>query len=423
MSNNAWHHFGLSEELLALAAEAEAAVAPYIRQISYISEANQLRVVAALQRQRLSDYHLDGSTGYGYGDIGRELLDAAYAEVFGMEAAIVRPHFVSGTHAIACALMGNLQHGDEILLASGKPYDTLEKVIGLRPSPLGNSLREAGITHRLTPLTPTGRLDLPAITAAITERTRMVHLQRSRGYALRPALSLQEIGEAVRAIKQISPEIICFVDNCYGEFVETDEPGSHGVDLIAGSLIKNPGGGLALCGGYIAGREELVARASERLTAPGLGSGMGATVGHLRPMLQGLFLAPNAVGEALKGAIFAAGLFRALGFAVDPQPEAVRYDIIQSISFHRPEQLIAFCQGIQAAAPVDAHVVPEPGQLPGYTDPVIMAAGTFVQGASLELSADAPIREPYTAFFQGGLTYAHAKLGIMIAARRVLALR
>ncbi len=333
---------------------------------------------------------------------------------------MVRPHFVSGTHAIACAMLGNLRAGQELILASGMPYDTLESVIGLRPAPLGNSLLDLGVNHKVIPLDENGQIDLAAVRAAITPHTGMVHLQRSRGYSTRPALTLPQIKQVVELAHSANPDIIVFIDNCYGEFVETEEPGAVGADLLAGSLIKNPGGGLAISGGYIAGRETYVARAAERLTAPGLSNEMGATFGQLRPMLQGLFLAPNAVGEALKGAIFAAALFQELGFAVSPLPEATRHDIIQAVQFNSSEQVIAFCRGIQAAAPVDAHVRPEPGDLPGYTDPVIMAAGTFVLGASLELSADAPLRPPYNTYFQGGLTYAHARLGVLMAASRVL---
>jgi cystathionine beta-lyase family protein involved in aluminum resistance len=421
MQKGLWQEFGVNEELLGVSIQTEQEIESLHRQIDRIVEHNQLKVVAALQRQHLSDFHLNGSTGYGYGDSGREALDAAFAEVFQTEAAIVRPHFVSGTHALACAMLGNLRPGDQLLLASGHPYDTLEKVIGLKPAPLGNSLADLGVSHRIVPLTKSGELDLAAIEAAITQSTRMLHLQRSRGYTMRPALSLQAIAEVAKLAHAKNPGLIVFVDNCYGEFVETEEPGSMGIDLLAGSLIKNPGGGLAYSGGYVAGREELVARAAERLTAPGLGWQMGATTGNLRPMFQGLFLAPNAVGAALKGAVFSAELFHRLGFQVSPKPTEQRHDIIQAVGLNGPEQLIAFCRGVQAAAAVDAHVRPEPGDLPGYTDPVIMAAGTFVLGASLELSADAPIRPPYTAFMQGGLTYAHAKLGAMIAASRVLA--
>lgn len=423
MIQEIWQRFGVGTDLLALAEHVEREILPRHLEINKIVNANQLRVIAALHRQRLADYHLNGSTGYGYGDIGRDALDAVYAELFQAEAAIVRPHFVSGTHAIASAMLGNLQTGDELLLATGKPYDTLEKVIGLKKAPLGNSMLDKGITYKVVPLLPDGSVDIQAVINSITECTRMVHLQRSRGYASRPALTMSSIGRIVELVESRKRDTIVFVDNCYGEFVELNEPGAVGVDLMAGSLIKNPGGGLALSGGYVAGREELVTRACEYLTAPGLGREMGATAGHLRPMFQGLFLAPNAVGEAVKGAIFAAALFRRLGFDVSPQPEDERHDIIQSVQFKSPEQVIAFCQGIQAAAPVDAHATPIPGQLPGYSDPVIMAAGTFVLGASLELSADAPIRPPYTAFFQGGLTYAHARLGILMAASRVLAVR
>ncbi len=420
MQNNLWQRFGVKPELVALAEKVEIEILPLQQKIAGSVAHNQMRVIAALQNQHLSDWHLNGSTGYGYGDMGREAIDAAFSEIMQTEAALVRPHFVSGTHAIACAMLGNLRAGQELILASGMPYDTLESVIGLRPAPLGNSLLDLGVNHKVIPLDENGQIDLAAVRAAITPHTSMVHLQRSRGYSTRPALTLPQIKQVVELAHSVNPDIIVFIDNCYGEFVETEEPGAVGADLLAGSLIKNPGGGLAISGGYIAGRETYVARAAERLTAPGLSNEMGATFGQLRPMLQGLFLAPNAVGEALKGAIFAAALFQELGFAVSPLPEATRHDIIQAVQFNSSEQVIAFCRGIQAAAPVDAHVRPEPGDLPGYTDPVIMAAGTFVLGASLELSADAPLRPPYNTYFQGGLTYAHARLGVLMAASRVL---
>lgn len=420
MGNNLWQRFGISPDLVALAERIEERLQPEYKKIGALVAHNQMRVIAALQNQHLSDWHLNGSTGYGYGDMGREALDAAFAELMNTEAALVRPHFVSGTHAIACAMLSNLQPGQELILASGLPYDTLEGVIGLRPAPLGNSLLDQGVSHRVIPLNGEGKMDLAAIKAAITPRTGMIHLQRSRGYSTRAPLTLEQIKQVADLAHSINPQIVVFVDNCYGEFVETEEPGAVGADLIAGSLIKNPGGGLAISGGYVAGRQLYVAKAAERLTAPGLGNEMGATFGHLRPMLQGLFLAPNAVGEALKGAIFAAALFQELGFTVSPSPQDSRHDIIQSVQFTGPEQVIAFCQGIQAAAPVDAHVTPEPSELPGYSDPVIMAAGTFVLGGSLELSADAPLRPPYNTYYQGGLTYAHARLGLLIAASQVL---
>lgn len=420
MQNDLWQRFGVKEELVALAEQIEEQIRPVHQQIAAIVSHNQMRVIAALHQQQLSDWHLNGSTGYGYGDAGREALDAAYAELMQTEAALVRPHFFSGTHAIACAMLGNLRTGQELVLASGMPYDTLEGVIGLRPAPLGNSMLDLGVTHKVVPLTNTGEIDLDALEATISPHTGMVHLQRSRGYATRPALTLEQIRQVVKLMRRINEDIIVFVDNCYGEFVETEEPGAMGADLMAGSLIKNPGGGMAITGGYIAGRELYVARAAERLAAPGLGNEMGATFGHLRSMLQGLFLAPNVVGEALKGAVFAAALFQRLGYCVSPSPEARRTDIIQSIQFSAPEQVIAFCRGIQAAAPVDAHVRPEPSHLPGYADAVIMAAGTFVLGGSLELSADAPLRPPYNTYYQGGLTYAHARLGVLMAASRVL---
>lgn len=420
MQNDLWQFFDIKSEIAALAEQVEREIGPIQQRIATIVNHNQMRVVAALQRQQLADWHLNGSTGYGYGDSGRELLDVAYAELMQTEAALVRPHFVSGTHAIACAMQANLVAGQELILASGLPYDTLAGVIGLRPAPLANSLADSGVNHRVIPLNEQDEVDLAALAEAITPCTGMVHLQRSRGYSTRAALSATQIKRVVELVHGIREDIIVFVDNCYGEFVEMDEPGALGVDLMAGSLIKNPGGGLALTGGYVAGRDTYVRRAAERLTAPGLGKEMGATFGHLRPMLQGLFLAPQVVGEALKGAVFAAALFQRLGYPVAPLPERSRHDIIQSVQFTRPEQVIAFCRGIQAAAPVDAHVLPEPSSLPGYPDPVIMAAGTFVLGGSVELSADAPLRPPYYTYFQGGLTYAHARLGVLMAASRIL---
>ncbi len=381
------------------------------REIDRRAEYNQLKVVKAMQECRVSEACMLGTTGYGYNDLGRDTLEEVYARVFHTESALVRPQITCGTHALALALMSNLRPGDELLSPVGKPYDTLEEVIGIRPSK--GSLAEYGVTYRQVDLLPNGDFDYDGIRAAISPRTRMVTIQRSKGYQTRPTLSVERIGELISFTRGIRPDIICMVDNCYGEFVETEEPGDVGADMVVGSLIKNPGGGLAPIGGYIAGRRECVENAAFRLTSPGLGKEVGASLGVLKDFYQGLFLAPTVTASALKGAIFAASLYEPLGFAVVPDSRESRHDIIQAITFGTPEGVVAFCQGIQSAAPVDSHVTPEPWDMPGYDAKVIMAAGAFVSGSSIELSADGPIKPPYAVYFQGGLTWAHAKFGIL----------
>lgn len=392
----------------------ETEIEPKLKEIDKLIDANQWKVIEAFQKHKVSDYHFASSTGYGYNDRGREVLDLVYADVFGAEAAIVRPHFVSGTHTIGTALFGILRPGDHLLFITGEPYDTLHKVIG-KPGEASGSLLDWGITCDHVDLLPDGSVDWEGVKRLMKPNTRVAGIQRSRGYAWRPAFTVKQIAEMVTLVKQIQPQIITFADNCYGEFTEAAEPNQVGVDLMAGSLIKNPGGGIAPSGGYIAGKRHLVELASYRLTAPGIGGEVGAMLGTTRSIFQGLFLAPHLVGQALKGSVFAASMFRRLGFATDPEWNAQRSDLIQAIRFTDREHLIAFVQGIQKASAVDAHVVPEPWDMPGYDHPVIMAAGTFIQGGSLELSADAPIREPYIAYMQGGLTYSHTKLAVLLA--------
>lgn len=380
-------------------------------QIDFISEANQLKVLTAMQQNQVSEACMLGTTGYGYNDLGRDTLEKVYASIFHTEDALVRPQITCGTHALALALMSNLRPGDELLSPVGKPYDTLEEVIGIRPSK--GSLAEYGITYAQVDLLPDGGFDWDGIKNAICDKTKLVTIQRSKGYATRPTLSVKRIGELISFIKEIKPDVICMVDNCYGEFVETMEPSDVGADMVVGSLIKNPGGGLAPIGGYIAGKKECVENAAYRLTSPGLGKEVGASLGILKDFYQGIFLAPSVTANALKGAIFAANIYEKLGFYVVPNGTESRHDIIQAVSFGRPEGLIAFCEGIQAAAPVDSYVTPEPWDMPGYDSQVIMAAGAFVSGSSIELSADGPLKDPYAVYFQGGLTWQHAKFGIM----------
>lgn len=379
--------------------------------IDAVSELNQLKVLKAMQDNRLSEAHFAGSSGYGYTDDGRDALERIYADVFHTEDALVRTQIVCGTHALCTAMFGNLRPGDEILAIAGKPYDTLDEIIGIRES--RGSLAEYGVTYAQVDLLPNGDFDIDGIKNAINSRTRLVEIQRSKGYAVRKTLSVQQIGEAIKAVKSVNPDIICMVDNCYGEFVQDIEPSDVGADLVVGSLIKNPGGGLAPIGGYIAGKEEYVNQAAYRLTAPGLGRELGATLGVNHAFYQGFFLAPTVTAGALKGAVYAANLYEKLGYRVIPDGKEERYDIIQAVEMGSAEGLIAFCEGIQAAAPVDSFAVPEPWNMPGYDSQVIMAAGAFISGASIELSADGPLREPYTAFFQGGLTWNHARFGIL----------
>ncbi len=377
------------------------------------AEYNQLKVLKAMQENQVSEACLLGTTGYGYNDLGRDTLEAVYAKVFHTEDALVRPQITCGTHALALALMSNLRPGDELLSPVGKPYDTLEEVIGIRPSK--GSLAEYGVTYRQVDLLPDGSFDYENIRKNIHDKTRLVTIQRSKGYQTRPTLSVARIGELIRFIKDIKPDVICMVDNCYGEFVETVEPSDMGADMVVGSLIKNPGGGLAPIGGYIAGKKECVENAAYRLTSPGLGKEVGASLGVMTNFYQGFFLAPTVTAGALKGAIFAANIYERLGFGVVPNGTESRHDIIQAVTFGNPEGVIAFCEGIQAAAPVDSFVTPEPWDMPGYDAKVIMAAGAFVSGSSIELSADGPIKSPYAVYFQGGLTWQHAKFGILMS--------
>lgn len=413
-----YEQMGISSPVLAFGQKLESGLKERFAAIDQIAEYNQLKVLKAMQDNRVSDIHFAATTGYGYNDIGRDTLEDVYASAFHGESALVRPQLISGTHALHIALSGNLRPGDELLSPVGKPYDTLEEVIGIRES--CGSLKEYGITYRQVDLLEDGSFDFEGIKKKLSDKTRVVTIQRSKGYAARPTLSVAAIGELIAFIKGLKPEVICMVDNCYGEFVETIEPTDAGADMIVGSLIKNPGGGLAPIGGYIVGRADCIERASYRLSAPGLGKEVGASLGLNQSFYQGLFLAPTVVAGALKGAVFAANLYERLGYIVSPDSTASRHDIIQAVTFGTPEAVIAFCRGIQAAAPVDSYVTPEPWDMPGYDAQVIMAAGAFVQGASIELSADGPIRPPYTVFFQGGLTWYHAKFGILMSLQRLL---
>ncbi len=407
------------EQLWQWTQEVEKFIAPRISEISRQVDEHQWRVIEAFREAGVSDYHLVDSTGYGYDDLGRETLEQVYAKLFGAEAALVRPQIISGTHAIAASLFGVLRPNDELVYITGAPYDTLLEVIGIRGKASG-SLIDLGVSYREVELTPEGEVDWEGVRKALATRPRCVAIQRSRGYEQRPSFTIAEIEKMVHFVRKIHPEAIIFVDNCYGEFVEALEPTHVGADLLAGSLIKNPGGGLAKSGGYIVGRQEVVDLAASRLFAPGIGAEGGAMHGYQRDYFQGLFLAPHVVGEALKGAVFAAAMLEKAGFSTSPTWDAPRTDIIQQINLDQRELLIAFCQGIQAASPIDAHVTPMPSPMPGYADPVIMAGGTFVQGASIELSADGPLRPPYTVFMQGGLTYSHVKIGVLTALDRVL---
>lgn len=403
-----------AEDLLQAAEAAELEIEVAVKRLDKIVDHNQWKVIEAFQRQHVSDFHFAGSTGYAYNDRGREVLDLVYAEVFGAEAALVRPHFASGTHTISTALFGVLRPGDELLYITGRPYDTLHKVVGKAGDGTG-SLADFGIGYRETALTADGKIDWDEVAIAVNVKTKVIGIQRSRGYDWRSSFTVAEIGEMVAKVKALKPDVIVFVDNCYGEFTETLEPPQVGADLVAGSLIKNPGGGIAETGGYICGRADLVELAAYRLTAPGIGGEVGAMLGTTRGLYQGLFMAPHTVGQAVKGSIFASAVFQRCGFTTKPAWDEPRTDLIQAVAFDGPEHLIAFVQGIQRAAAVDSHVVPEPWDMPGYEHPVIMAAGTFIQGGSLELSADAPIRAPYIGYMQGGLTYSHVKYGVLMA--------
>lgn len=386
--------------------------------IDKIAEFNQAKVLAAMQKNRVSAACFAATTGYGYDDLGRDNLERVYADVFHTEAALVRPQITCGTHALTVALSANLLPGDELLSPVGMPYDTLQEVIGIRESPC--SLAEYGVSYRQVDLLPDGGFDYPAIREAINDKTKLITIQRSKGYATRPTFSVKQIGELIAFCKRVKPDVLVMVDNCYGEFVDTIEPSDVGADMVVGSLIKNPGGGLAPIGGYIAGTRECVENASYRMTCPGLGAEVGASLGVNRSFYQGFFLAPMVTKGALKGAVFAANIYEKLGFDVVPNSTEPRQDIIQAVTLNSPERLIAFCKGIQAAAPVDSYVDPEPWDMPGYDSQVIMAAGAFVQGSSIELSADGPVKEPYAVYFQGGLTWEHAKLGVMMSLQKLV---
>lgn len=416
--NQMYGELGISREVLEFGEMIEARLKERFEEIDKNAEYNQMKVLKAMQDARVSDIHFAATTGYGYNDLGRDTLEEVYAKTFHAESALVRPQLISGTHALHIALSGNLRPGDELLSPVGKPYDTLEEVIGIRDSV--GSLKEYGVSYRQVDLLPDGSFDFDNIAKAINDKTRLVTIQRSKGYDTRPTLSVEKIGQLISFVKEIKPEVICMVDNCYGEFVERTEPIDVGADMIVGSLIKNPGGGLAPIGGYIVGKSACIERASYRLSAPGLGKEVGASLGLNQSFFQGLFLSPTVVAGALKGAVFAANVYEKLGFAVVPDSTESRHDIIQAVTFGTPEGVTAFCQGIQAAAPVDSFVSPEPWDMPGYDAPVIMAAGAFVQGSSIELSADGPIKPPYAVYFQGGLTWYHAKIGILKSLQKLV---
>jgi cystathionine beta-lyase family protein involved in aluminum resistance len=411
-------HFEIEDRVIELAEQAEADAKVVFESIDSVKQINQLKVIKAMQDNKLSDSHFNGTTGYGYDDRGRDVLDSVYANVFGAEDALVRHQIVSGTQALSLCLFGNLRPGDELVAVTGKPYDTLEEVIGIRGENCG-SLKEFGVSYKQVELKPDGTPDLEKISNVVSSKTKMAMIQRSRGYSWRDALCIEDIKSIIETVKKVNSNIIVMVDNCYGEFVEETEPVEAGADIIAGSLIKNPGGGLALTGGYIAGKKHLVEQAAYRLTSPGLGREVGSSLGNNRLMFQGLFMAPHVVAESLKGAVFCAALMKHAGFETLPSVASKRSDIIQSVKFNNAESLIAFCQGIQKGSPVDSYVTPQPWDMPGYDAPVIMAAGAFVQGSSIELSADAPIKEPYIAYMQGGLVYEHVKLGNIIALQKL----
>lgn len=414
-------NFGISDKMLKLVSEAEESIKEQFKHIENICEINQLRVMKAFADNRVSDSHFVATTGYGYDDLGRDTLDRVYADIMGAEDALVRHNFISGTHTISTALFAVLRPNDILVSITGKPYDTLEEVIGIQGEAGNGSLKDFGVKYVQIDLKHDGTPDLEQIKFTLTHmNVKAVTIQRSKGYGWRPTYSAKDIGALIEFVKEISPETICIVDNCYGEFVETEEPTAYGADLIAGSLIKNPGSGLAPTGGYIAGKQKYVELCAYRLTSVGIGKEAGASLGFNRQMYQGLFMAPHVVSQALKAAVLCSAVFEKLGFEVDPKPNEIRHDIIQSIKFGDPDKVTAFCQGIQKGAPVDSFVTPEPWDMPGYSSQVIMAAGAFVQGASIELSADAPIKPPYIAYMQGGLTYESAKLGIMVAADKMI---
>jgi len=414
---NIYKNIGISDEVFDFGESILKDLEERFKDIDKTAEYNQLKVISAMQTMRVDAACFNESTGYGYDDLGRDTLERVYATCFNTEDALVRPQITCGTHALALALGANLRPGDELLSPVGSPYDTLQGVIGIRSSP--GSLAEYGVTYRQVDLLPDGDFDWDGIKNAINEKTKMVTIQRSKGYQTRESFSVEKIAKIIKFVKEIKPDLICMVDNCYGEFVERVEPSDFGADMIVGSLIKNLGGGLALSGGYICGKSECIERCGYRLTAPGLGKEVGTNMGMMRQLYQGLFLAPTVVAGALKGAIFAANIYEKLGFKVVPNGKESRHDIIQAVELGTPEGVIAFCKGIQSAAPVDSYVTPVPGDMPGYDSKVIMAAGAFVQGSSIELSADAPLREPYAVYFQGGITWYHAKLGILMSVQKM----
>ncbi len=418
MQNNTFQllnkEFGIHEKVLNAASNAEEQVMTIFQELDDIMAFNQYKILNAFQKNRISDMHFNWNTGYGYNDPGRDALEKVYSDIFKTDAALVRPIIVNGTHALTLTLTGILRPDDELIYCTGKPYDTLEEVIGIRGEGKG-SLKDFGVNYKQVELKEDGTIDFDALKAVISPKTRIVTVQRATGYGWRKAITIPEIKEWVKFVKSIRSDIICMVDNCYGEFLDTKEPTEVGADVVAGSLIKNPGGGLALTGGYIAGRSDLIEQVSYRMTSPGIGGECGLTFGQSRTMFQGLFIAPKTVNGAVKGAILCAKVFQNLGFDVCPKPEDKRSDIIEAVKLGNPEAVVAFCEGIQAAAPIDSHVKPIPWDMPGYEDQVIMAAGAFVQGSSIELSADAPIRVPYIVYFQGGLTYEHSKFGVIKA--------
>lgn len=413
ISKEMYLKMGIDENVFNFCSDIWDSLSERFEKIDKISEYNQLKVLNAMQNNKVSENCLLGTTGYGYNDTGRDTLEKVYADIFHTEDALVRPQITCGTHALALALMSNLRPGDELLSPVGKPYDTLEEVIGIRES--RGSLKEYGISYSQVDLLENGDFDYDGIKNAINDKTALVTIQRSKGYQTRPTLSVERIGELISFIKNIKPDVKVMVDNCYGEFVETIEPSDVGADMVVGSLIKNPGGGLAPIGGYIAGKKECIENAAVRLTSPGLAKEVGASLSILPSFYQGLFLAPNVTANALKSAIFAANIYEKLGFFVIPNSTEERYDIIQAVTLGSEDKICAFCEGIQKAAPVDSYLRPEPWDMPGYDAPVIMAAGAFVSGSSIELSADGPIKPPYAVYFQGGLTYQHGKFGIMMS--------
>ena len=413
-----YEELGVDGEVYDYAQKVEQGLKPRFEKMDEVAQINQLKVLRAMQKNKVAEAHLSGTTGYGYNDIGREAIEGVYADVFGTEDALVRPQITCGTHALGLAMGAVLRPGDEILAISGKPYDTLEEVIGIREAK--GSLAEYGITYAQVDLLEDGEFDYDGIQKAAGSRTKLIHIQRSKGYASRRTLSVEQIGKVISFLRTLDPDWIIMVDNCYGEFVEELEPSNVGADMTVGSLIKNPGGGLAPIGGYICGRKDLIELSAYRLTTPGLGKEVGATLGTNRLLLQGIFMAPVVVNAALKGAVFAANLYEKLGFTVIPNGTESRHDIIQAVELEDPKKLIAFCEGIQKASPVDSYVTPEPWAMPGYDSDVIMAAGTFVSGSSIELSADGPMKEPYAVYFQGGLTYPHAKYGIVMSLQRMI---